>query len=232
MEINRDYITIKNYLEGKLSPRESHDLEKRALDDPFLADALEGYSMTKIPADSQLSILQRRLEEHIALQQENKSALNFSWQRLSIAAAAGLMFITAGILFWMNHFQAKRQADQSVEVNISGLSAQPENKYSQKLSDRATVYFSDLTAKKSQPVSGWSSYGDYLEKNVGGGISGKGEVVVAFHVNSSGKAENVMIIKGLDPSSDKEAMRLIQEGPSWVPVEANKGSEIRISVKF
>jgi len=231
VEINPDYITIKLYLDGKLSPRERHDLEKRALDDPFLADALEGYSITKIPVENQLSILQRQLEEHIALQQEKKNTLNFSWQRLSIAAAAGLLFITAGILFWMNHFQQnKNQADQGVEVSISDLSAQSD-KYSQKLSERATVYFTDLAAK-AQPVSGWKSYGEYLDKSVGGGVSGKGDVVVGFQVNSSGKTENFKIVKSLNTTSDAEAIRLIKEGPLWIPAGSDKTSEIRISVKF
>lgn len=34
---------IRAYLEGKLSPYEQHTLEKAALDDPFLAEAIEGY---------------------------------------------------------------------------------------------------------------------------------------------------------------------------------------------
>jgi TonB family protein len=33
---------IEKYLKGELSPKEMHELEKRALSDPFLADALEG----------------------------------------------------------------------------------------------------------------------------------------------------------------------------------------------
>lgn len=33
---------IRLYLDGKLSPAEMHDMEKASLDDPFLADAIEG----------------------------------------------------------------------------------------------------------------------------------------------------------------------------------------------
>src|SRR5580698_1120684 len=33
---------IQKYLNGEMSAREMHDLEKTALDDPFLADAIEG----------------------------------------------------------------------------------------------------------------------------------------------------------------------------------------------
>jgi hypothetical protein len=37
---------IERYYSGKMSPQERHALEKAALDDPFLADALEGYTFT------------------------------------------------------------------------------------------------------------------------------------------------------------------------------------------
>ena len=38
---------IEQYLSGKLSPRQMHVMEKAALDDPFLAEAMEGYEGTK-----------------------------------------------------------------------------------------------------------------------------------------------------------------------------------------
>jgi hypothetical protein len=38
---------IQKYLAGTLSPEEMHDLEKAALDDPFLQDALDGITQTK-----------------------------------------------------------------------------------------------------------------------------------------------------------------------------------------
>ena len=38
---------IEQYLAGKLSPRQMHAMEKAALDDPFLAEAMEGYQGMK-----------------------------------------------------------------------------------------------------------------------------------------------------------------------------------------
>ncbi len=102
MENNRiDTQLLQRYLEGSLDPAQMHRLEREALDDPFLADALDGYGHTQKPIGHQLSILQRQLEERIAVSQDTKNKFNFSSQRLSIAACAGLLFITAGILFWM-----------------------------------------------------------------------------------------------------------------------------------
>ena len=38
---------IEHYLSGKLSPQQMHTMEKAALDDPFLAEAMEGYEGMK-----------------------------------------------------------------------------------------------------------------------------------------------------------------------------------------
>lgn len=51
MAISNPHITytavdIENYLSGKLTAQEMHAIEKQALQDPFLADAIEGYSNT------------------------------------------------------------------------------------------------------------------------------------------------------------------------------------------
>ena len=41
--INYTFEDIQRYLQGKMSAAEMHDIEKSALQDPFLADAIEGY---------------------------------------------------------------------------------------------------------------------------------------------------------------------------------------------
>lgn len=116
-----DRLTIQQYLEGKLGPEAAHELEKQALEDPFLWDALDGYSVYRDSA-ADLSILQRQLHERIVHLQENKKVFDLTWQRLSVAAAAAVMFVSAGILFWMNsHNSPEQLASQSripVEVNV------------------------------------------------------------------------------------------------------------------
>jgi hypothetical protein len=42
--INYSAEDIERYLKGKMSAKEMHDMEKAALQDPFLADAIEGFS--------------------------------------------------------------------------------------------------------------------------------------------------------------------------------------------
>ena len=122
-------MTIQQYLDGSLDKKLMHELEKKALEDPFLADALEGYALNPA-ADHGLSILQRQLHERIMHQQENKKVFDLSWQRLSIAAAAAVMFITAGVLFWMNGNvpdQKLAGSPKHVDVRVTPIDSLPQN---------------------------------------------------------------------------------------------------------
>ena len=47
---------IEKYHKGLLSSKERHDLEKAALDDPFLADALEGFAVAGVNPISDIMI--------------------------------------------------------------------------------------------------------------------------------------------------------------------------------
>lgn len=80
-----------------LSPSERHALEKAALDDPFLADALEGYGVPGVQKDADLIELKARLakrtgEKVIPLAKGGKSS--FLWWR----AAALLVLVAGGAL--------------------------------------------------------------------------------------------------------------------------------------
>jgi hypothetical protein len=108
---------INAYLDGRLNQEEMHRLEKQALSDPFLWEALEGYEYTSDPG-IQLSILQRQLQERIVHLQKKKKIYDFTWQRLSVAASASVLFITAGILFWMSINRPGTMAERQVEVSL------------------------------------------------------------------------------------------------------------------
>src|SRR5262245_32216503 len=67
---------IKKYLRGELSPAEMHSLEKKALNDPFLEDALEGAAQLDSHAfDSDLNELTSSLEQRISKQSERTVSL-------------------------------------------------------------------------------------------------------------------------------------------------------------
>lgn len=116
------YNLIQQYLNGTLDPGRMHELEKEALEDPFLAEALEGYAEFDGLVQPHLSLLQRQLEERISEAAEKKNMFFFTWQRLSVAAAAGLLFVSASILFWMKGTNNDSQLagdPKKVEVSLT-----------------------------------------------------------------------------------------------------------------
>jgi protein TonB len=55
----------------------------------------------------------------------------------------------------------------------------------------------------------------------------KGRVTLKFVVNKQGKISNVTVLKGVDPSLDKEAMRVVNSMPTWIPGKQN-GKEVNV----
>lgn len=70
-----------------------------------------------------------------------------------------------------------------------------------------------------QPVTGKRKYKKYLEENLirpnDKCKDVKGEVILAFFVDKEGNPQNITIVHGLCESADKEAVRLVKEGPKW-----------------
>ena len=84
-----------------------------------------------------------------------------------------------------------------------------------------------------QPVDGKRKYQKYLKENLVRPTDEtcaqvKGKVVLTFLVNRDGRPFHIKVKKSLCESSDKEAIRLVQEGPDWT--YGNKQAEV--TVKF
>ncbi len=228
-----DNITIQRYLRGELDKTRMHELEKQALNDPFLAEAMEGYSQVKSDSAG-LSILQRQLHERISHLQENKKVFDLSWQRLSVATAAAVLFISAGILFWMNSQIAPKQSTQNEKrVDVSIVPVDSLSRESENFQTAATLAKADF--EKATPTGGWDFYRNYVRKKIAGGASDfseKGRVVVAFEVTSKSELRNFKIINGLSPVADSLAINLIRKGPKWRAAPNGQASEISIKIKF
>lgn len=126
--MNNDWLDIElleDYLDGKLDSKAMHQIEKQALEDPFVAQALAGLSESPKRASKSVSLLQKQLYDRIALQQVSKKESVFTWQRLSVAAAAAVMFISVSIIFFMRDQENRRQQakannrPKNIEVNIA-----------------------------------------------------------------------------------------------------------------
>jgi len=77
-----------------------------------------------------------------------------------------------------------------------------------------------MKVEEPEPVDGWSNYDLYLVNNlqVPEQLSTKknsGEVELSFDVNKNGHPVNITVKKSLCESCDREAIRLVKDGPKW-----------------
>ncbi len=94
-DLNND---IEKYLKGELSPADRHRLEKLALNDPFLAEALEGAA--EINAENfhhDLDQLHSKLDKRIA--EKGKSSSGWFWP-MRIAAGVLLLICSSYLVYF------------------------------------------------------------------------------------------------------------------------------------
>jgi hypothetical protein len=88
---------IERYHKGLMTAQEMHALEKAALDDPFLADAVEGYTLAGVNTTADISELKKRLAEKTKTAEVvimNKRT-NYSWMKV---AAMIIVLLGGGLL--------------------------------------------------------------------------------------------------------------------------------------
>ena len=109
---------IEQYLAGNLSPLQMHAMEKAALDDPFLAEAMEGYEAVKDKEwNNQLVALREELSSKGAIAKViplHKSKNNW-WK-----AAAAVLIIGSGatLTFILNRDKKEDNSKPQIAQNI------------------------------------------------------------------------------------------------------------------
>src|SRR5690606_16130246 len=93
---------IKRYLDGNMTAQEMHDLEKAALKDPLLADAIDGFSHANPgTTDAHLNAIKASIlglsQKEPAIVPIESRAPNNGWRWLAAACSLGLV---AGSIWW------------------------------------------------------------------------------------------------------------------------------------
>lgn len=89
--------------------------------------------------------------------------------------------------------------------------------------------------EEPEPEDGWDNYDVYVannlkEPNMPAAQKPGAGVEVSFDVNRNGKPVNLKVEKSLCAECDKEALRLIKEGPKWK--RKNKNNRAKVTVNF
>lgn len=87
---------IRRYLAGELDNKAMHALERQALDDPFLAEALEGFEQHAPDQRVNLADLSKRLEQRVQPARRKVIPMYMRW-----AAAAAICFVVGSSIIWL-----------------------------------------------------------------------------------------------------------------------------------
>ena len=203
-----DINLIRQYVAGELSVKEMHAIERAALNDPFLQDALDGFENQLDQDLMPISLLQRRLEERISQERSQRDNFFFGRQRLAIGSVAAVLFILACVLFWMINYPIKPEPQNTMqEVSIQALPAV-----------QATLKSGDL-----KPLIGWEDYNHYLSVYLQETESGeslfKNEVKATFKL-IDGRPTLIQIHSDyVSPIEKEKIVQLIKKGPEWEGTE-------------
>ncbi|WP_200878572.1 hypothetical protein [Sphingobacterium sp. ML3W] len=199
MENNYQLSRIHNYISGLMNKEEMFQLEKEALEDPFLQDAIEGYRMQKGIDVRQLSLLQQRLNRRVEQTISTRNAQFYTWQRLAIGSAAGVIFVVLIAFIYFKNFTPNTSRTTEVELSY------PENRI---------VIEPILAGGDASPIGGWNAFEQYLQENTRLKDSG-GKLIIAFTVDKNGKLSNMNVEEVQNEILKTEAMRLLAGGPKW-----------------
>jgi hypothetical protein len=94
-----DISLIRKYHNGELDARAMHQLERRAQEDPFLMDALEGYENAGNNQQSQLDELANRLQQRTA----KKERRIIPFRLMAIAASVLIILTIGGLWLYRSH---------------------------------------------------------------------------------------------------------------------------------
>lgn len=210
MENNYQLSRIHNYIHGLMSREEMFQLEKEALEDPFLQDAIDGYRLQNGVDARQLSLLQQRLSRRVEDTIATRHAQYYTWQRLAIGAAAGVLFVVLLALLYFKHFNGK--IEHTTDVTLS----EPEN---------MVAIEPLLDGGEATPLGGWKAFEQYLNNQVMDTGRG-GEIIVNFTIGKDGLPEQIRTEGTPEQALADEAVRLLRSGVKW------QGAKARLKITF
>lgn len=120
------------------------------------------------------------------------------------------------------------EADQRMEINIVEFSEAEEI-----IEEEVFFIVEDMPSFQGKGQEGFREWIAqnlrYPEIAAENGISGK--VFVQFAVNSKGEVVDAVVVRGVDPALDKEAVRVVMSAPKWEPGK-QRGKPVKVQFTF
>lgn len=207
MENNYQLSRIHNYVSGLMSKEEMYNLEREALDDPFLQDAIDGYRLHQGVDAKSLSLLQRRLVNRVEEAKADSNRRLNTWQRLAIGSTAAVIFVAACVLLLFRYFPNEK-ATTLTEVEIM-----QDEVYS--------VSIVPAADEGGKPAAGWDDLEKHIIENYSGKSHVEGLVQVSFELDENSKPKNISLNGDLNESLKQEINAILTSYQGWEGKQVN-----------
>ena len=220
---------IEKYHKGMLTPIQMHDLEKAALDDPFLADAMEGYAVTGINITDDMAELKKRLTEKTGgakiISITDGRRKNLLW----IKVAAAIVVIASAALIANQFLFTKKSADTIAQVETG-------KKEDIKNNDSSTVSINSVTTDTSDKIiitatpglkateKSTSANGNITKETTGTGAAKKDEVNAVAATNPPPVAKE--LVKNVTSRQEIKTAESAKKYQKQVAAQEEKNKEV------
>lgn len=229
---------ILNYLKGNRKGKEANRLEREALKDAFLYEALEGLTTFAEDPVRDIEVLNKKIYKKLRPSW-------WLWYRGWVAV--GILLIGAGGVWFCSEFlfpgkfcsnnimtakveiQDTFEASQEVlQDSLSELKQMPEVESEDKglRRDEAVPMAKKLVLTSvsvpvvPEPVCGFDRFNRYLRDSLRypeDALQQKlqGKIKLSFVVNKAGRPSHIRVVEWINHSCNQEAIRLLIDGPAW-----------------
>jgi len=123
------------------------------------------------------------------------------------------------------------EADASTEFEFTGFVDEMEEEFEEEevfyiVEDMPTFNGGDPAIEFRKYIAQNLRYPEIAAEN---GISGR--VIVQFAVNKNGRVVDAVVVAGVDPALDKEAIRVVMSSPPWTPGK-QRGKAVKVLFTF
>ena len=121
--------------------------------------------------------------------------------------------------------QPKLEKVEVEKVKSSVKFTAPEIKKDDEVKPEEEIKSQEDLSKTNTAIGAFDVKGN--DEAAGEVLKAKGRVIVTFVVERDGSITDVRVVKSVDPSLDKEAVRVTKSMPHWIPGKQN-GSAVRV----
>lgn len=223
---------LSDYLRGDRRGKDANCLEREALADPFLCEAVDGLTGVEGDHPRIISGLVEKVEFHV------RPHLRYRvlWGALLLAVVIGAVVLwrlqagekvkqtdAAGLVVAADSLP-ENNSPASVEDNVgpgeaidtAGVTPEPpiRGNYAIRLE------IGEKLSGTSLPLKGIEDYNRYIQEFVHYPADAlrdgtEGNVKISFIVNSHGRPSRIRVVEWISQSCSQAAIRLLEEGPEW-----------------